>query len=238
VRRLAATGVKIVLVLTGGSPMALGDLAELVDAILFVWYPGQEGGHAVADVLFGRTAPSGKLPVTFPASVADLPPFDDYRMRGRTYRYAAAEPLYPFGFGLSYTRFAYSGLALSATVLPAGAPLTVRVTLTNTGDVAADEVAQCYLSDLAASVPVPIHKLVAFQRVHLAPGASQSLTFTLTPASLSLVDDACQIRLEPGDFRVTVGGCSPGARGLALGAPPALEATFVVQDLTGLAQRR
>ena len=217
------------LVLTGGSPMALGDLADLADAILLVWYPGQEGGHAVADVLLGHAAPAGKLPLTFPAAVADLPPFDDYSMRARTYRYSTAEPLYPFGFGLSYTTFAYAGLALSAAEIQAGAPLTVQVTVTNTGAVAADEVAQCCLSDLEASVPVPIHKLVAFQRVRLTPGESQALAFTLTPEMLHLVDEAGRARLEPGDFRVTVGGCSPGARGLALGAPAPVQATFTVR---------
>ena len=217
------------LVLTGGSPIALGDLADLADAILFVWYPGQEGGHAVADVLFGHTAPSGKLPITFPASVADLPPFDDYRMQGRTYRYATAEPLYPFGFGLSYTRFTYSSLALSAPVIPAGQPLTARLTLTNTGALPAEEVAQCYLSDLEASAPVPRHKLVAFQRVALGPGESRGLAFTLTPDMMSLVDEAGQPRLEAGDFRVTVGGCSPSARGLALGAPAPSQAVFTLR---------
>jgi beta-glucosidase len=227
-RRLAATGVRIVLVLTGGGPIALGDLADLAEAIVFVWYPGQEGGHAVADVLFGHVAPSGKLPVTFPAATADLPPFDNYSMAGRTYRYLAAEPLYPFGFGLSYTRFAYRTLNLSASHPAPGQSITVSVEVANVGAVEAEEVAQCYLSDLAASVPVPHAKLIGFQRLRLAPSATQTITFTLTPAMLALVDDAGGTVTEPGDFRVTVGGCSPGARGLALGAPKSVSTVFTL----------
>ena len=107
IKELAIHGAKIVLVLTGGSPIALGEVEDMVDAILFVWYPGMEGGRAVADVLFGDVSPSGKLPVTFPKSLDQLPAFDDYSMQGRTYRYMTEEPLYPFGFGLSYTTFAY-----------------------------------------------------------------------------------------------------------------------------------
>ncbi|MCW5852452.1 MAG: glycoside hydrolase family 3 C-terminal domain-containing protein, partial [Anaerolineae bacterium] len=225
---LAAKGARLVLVLTGGGPIALGELADLAQAILFVWYPGQEGGHAVADILFGHAAPSGKLPVTFPHSLADLPPFEDYSMAGRTYRYMAAEPLYPFGFGLSYTAFAYQDLRLSQDSLTVGQSLPISVTVTNNGSVEAEEVVQVYLADLAASVPVPLHSLVAFQRVRLAPDASQTLTFTLTPEMMMLVDDRSASRLEAGEFRVTVGGCSPGPRGQALGAPPPVSAVFTV----------
>jgi beta-glucosidase len=227
-RKFAANGAKIVLVLTGGSPIALGEVADLAQAIVFVWYPGQAGGRAVAEVLFGDASPSGKLPLTFPKSLAQVPPFDDYSMAGRTYRYLTAEPLYPFGFGLSYTRFAYSQLRLSAAHIAAGQPLEVEFTLTNTGAVAGDEVAQIYLSDLQASVPVPLHKLVGFQRVSLKPGESQTLTFGLTPAMMQLVDETGAVRLEPGQFRVTIGGCAPGERGLALGAPQPVSAVFMV----------
>lgn len=228
IKEIAAQGAKIVLVLTGGSPIALGELADLVQAIVFVWYPGQEGGKAVADVLFGQVAPSGKLPLTFPRSLDDLPPFEDYNMAGRTYRYSTAEPLYPFGFGLSYTQFAYSGLTLAKETVEAGEALPIRFTLANTGQGEAEEVAQVYLSDLEASVPVPIHSLIGFQRVRLAPGESKTLEFTVTPEMMMLFDDDGRQRLEPGQFRLTVGGCSPGARGLALGAPPPVSAVFAV----------
>jgi beta-glucosidase len=228
VKEIAARGAKIVLVLTGGSPIALGELADLVQAVVFVWYPGQEGGKAVADVLFGQAAPSGKLPLTFPKSLDDLPPFEDYNMTGRTYRYSTAEPLYPFGFGLSYTQFAYSGLTLAKETVKAGETLPVRFTLTNTGQVDAEEVAQVYLSDLEASVPVPIHSLIGFQRVRLAPGESKTIEFTISPEMMMLFDDDGKQKLEPGQFRLTVGGCSPGARGVALGAPQPVSAVFAV----------
>jgi beta-glucosidase len=227
-KKIAAQGAKIVLVLAGGSPIALGEVEDLVEAVVFVWYPGQEGGRAVTDVLFGDIAPSGKLPLTFPQSMQQLPPYEDYAMAGRTYRYMTAEPLYPFGFGLSYTQFAYGGLELAQERIKAGEALTIRYTLANTGAVEAEEVAQVYLSDLEASVPVPQHKLIGFQRVRLAPGQRQTLEFTITPEALALVDDDGQSRLEPGQFRVTVGGCSPGARGAALGAPAPVTATFTV----------
>ena len=228
-KRLAATGGKIVLVLCGGGPVTLGEVEDLVDAIIFVWYPGQAGGLALADLLFGDAAPSGKLPVTFPKSVDQLPPFEDYAMTERTYRYSQAEPLYPFGFGLSYTRFAYQGLKLQAGQIAAGETLSFSVTLANAGAREAEEVAQVYLSDLEASVPVPQHKLVAFRRVSLKPGESQTLAFTLAAELMKLVDESGAQRLEPGQFRLTVGGCSPGARGAALGAPAPVSAVFTVR---------
>ncbi len=229
-KKIAANGAKIVLVLCGGSPIALGGLEDLVEAIVFVWYPGQAGGQAAADVLFGDVSPAGKLPLTFPKSTAQLPPFEDYSMAGRTYRYLAAEPLYPFGFGLSYTRFAYRDLKLEKERLALGEALSFRFTLTNAGPVVATEVAQIYLSDLEASAVVPLHKLIGFQRVQLAPGESRTLVFTVTPEMMAFVDDEGRSRLEPGEFRLTVGGCSPGARGVALGAPEPLTGVFSLYD--------
>ena len=229
VKRLVQSGAKVVLVVTGGSPIALGGLEDLVEAVVFVWYPGQEGGYAVADVLFGRRSPSGKLPLTFPRSLDQLPPFEDYSMAGRTYRYMTAEPLYPFGFGLSYARFSYSNLALAQDTIRAGESLPIRFTLTNTGPVEAEEVAQLYLSDLQATVPVPQHSLIGFRRVSLKPGESGEIEFTLTPDMMMLVDDAGEMKLEPGEFKLTVGGCSPGARGIALGAPAPVNAAFWVE---------
>lgn len=226
--RLARGGSKVVLVLTGGSPIALGELEDLMEAIVYVWYPGQEGGKAVADVLFGDVAPSGKLPLTFPRSLEQLPPFEDYDMTGRTYRYATEEPLYPFGFGLSYTRFTYSDLALDKNAVQAGESLTLRCTLTNSGTVEAEEVAQIYLSDLEASTVAPLHSLIGFQRVHLKPGERTTITFTVTPGMMELVNDAGERVLEPGAFRVTVGGCSPSERGVELGAAAPVSMTFSV----------
>jgi beta-glucosidase len=221
-------GAKVVLVLFGGSPIALGELADLVEAILFVYYPGQAGGTAVADILFGKTSPSGKLPLTFPQSLDQLPPYRDYDMSQRTYRYSQAEPLYPFGFGLSYTEFVYSDLVLEQAKVKAGEGVNGRFSLTNCGTVAAEEVAQIYLTDVAASVLVPQHKLVTFERVQLAAGTSRTLSFTITPEMMMLINDEGQAVLEPGQFKLTIGGCSPSTRGLALGASEPVGTTFAV----------
>jgi beta-glucosidase len=215
IKELAIHSAKIVLVVTGGSPIALGELEDMVDAILFVWYPGMEGGRAVADVLFGDIAPAGKLPLTFPKSLDQLPPFDDYSMNGRTYRYMIEEPLYPFGFGLSYTTFAYRDLQITS---PGSSGFEAAVTVENTGAVAADEVVQFYLSALDSKLPAPLSQLIGFQRIHLEPGQSQTVTIPVKPEMLMLFDENGRQVFQPGQFRLTAGGCSPGARGTALGA--------------------
>jgi beta-glucosidase len=229
IKELAVHGVKIVLLLTGGSPIALGELEDMVDAILFVWYPGMEGGRAVADVLFGDVSPAGKLPVTFPRSLDQLPAFDDYSMQGRTYRYMTKEPLYPFGFGLSYSCFEYSDLQLEKADIALGDSLGVSVTLQNSGARDSAEVVQFYLSDLQASTVVPFHHLVGFERVVLKAGESRSVKFTLTPEMMSFYNDDGKLTLEPGEFRLEVGGCSPGTRGQDLGAPKPVTAVFEVK---------
>jgi len=217
IRALSERGARIVLVLTGGSPIALGEIADMVEAILFVWYPGQEGGRAVGSLLFGDAVPSGKLTVTFPKATSDLPPFEDYSMTGRTYRYAEREPLYPFGFGLSYTRFEYRELkVISPGVSSAGFDVSVQVT--NAGEVASDEVVQLYVSALETRLPAPLSQLIGFRRVTLKAGQSKKVRFTITPEMLASFDEDGRQKLEPGKFRLTAGGCSPGARGLALGA--------------------
>ena len=215
IKELAIHGAKIVLVVTGGSPIALGEVEDMVDAILFVWYPGMEGGRAVADVLFGDVAPAGKLPLTFPKSLDQLPPFEDYSMTGRTYRYMTEEPLYPFGFGLSYTTFAYGNLQITS---PGSSGFDAEVTVENTGAVAADEVVQFYLSALNSKLPAPLSQLIGFRRIHLEPGQTQSVTLTVKPEMLMLFDENGQHVFQPGKFRLTAGSCSPGERGLTLGA--------------------
>jgi beta-glucosidase len=227
IRRLAEHGARIVLVLTGGSPIALGEIADMVEAILFVWYPGQEGGRAVASLLFGDTSPSGKLTVTFPKATADLPPFEEYSMAGRTYRYATREPLFPFGFGLSYASFEYHDLK----IIPPSAPTSgfrVAVTLKNAGSVAADEVVQLYLSAFETRLPAPLSQLIAFQRVSLKPGQVKTIRFNVKPEMLMLVDENGRQKLEPGKYQLTAGGCSPGARGVALGAPQPVSKEFKI----------
>lgn len=228
VRRLANAGARVVLVLFGGSPIALGELEEMVAAVVFVWYPGQEGGRAVAEVLFGDRAPSGKLPVTFPKSLGQLPAFEDYSMAGRSYRYSTAEPLYPFGFGLSYTTFAYNELELKSETLTAGEELVFAFTLENCGPLEGEEIVQVYLSDLQASTTVPLQRLAAFRRVLLRPGEKRRLGFIISAEHMRMVGEDGKSRLEAGRFRLVVGGCSPCARGQALGAPRPLQAEFEV----------
>ena len=228
IKELASHDIKIVLIVTGGSPIALGEVEDLVEAILFVWYPGMEGGRAVADILFGDLSPAGKLPVTFPKSVEQLPPFDDYSMDGRTYRYMSAEPLYPFGFGLGYSNFEYADLKLSRDELAAGDSLQVSFTLTNVGERTAPEVAQCYLSDIEASSVVPLTRLVGFERVTLKAGESRTIYFTITPDMMSFINDDGTATLEPGEFQIEVGGASPGKRAQELAAPTPLNGTFTL----------
>lgn len=226
IKELSIHGAKIVLVVTGGSSIALGEVEDMVDAILFVWYPGMEGGRAVADVLFGDISPAGKLPITFPKSLDQLPAFDDYSMNVRTYRYMTEEPLYPFGFGLSYSCFEYSDLQLEKTELALGDSLNLSLTLTNCGASDSAEVAQCYLSDLHASTIVPRHHLVGFQRVTLRAGEGRVLNFTITPEMMSFYNDDGKLTLEPGEFRLEAGGCSPSPCGQELGAPMPVTAIF------------
>lgn len=228
IKELAMQGTKIVLVLTGGSPIALGELEDMVDAVLFIWYPGMEGGRAVASVLFGDVSPSGKLPLTFPKSLAQLPPFDDYSMTNRTYRYITQEPLYPFGFGLSYSRFEYSDLRLSSDKIASNESISVKVNVKNTGSISAAEVVEFYLSDLKASTIVPLHHLIGFKRINLEAGASQTVEFTITPEMMSFFNDDGKLTLEPGEFSLEIGGCSPSARGQKLGASKPVNGKFIV----------
>jgi beta-glucosidase len=227
-RKLAEGGARIVLVLFGGSPISLNGIEDLVEAVVFAWYPGQEGGRAVAKVLFGDVCPSGKLPLTFPRSLDQLPPFTDYAMAGRTYRYSTAEPLYPFGFGLSYTSFAYSDLRLKKGRLAAGEALEFEFTLANSGQRAGEEVVQVYLSDLETTVPAPLNSLAGFRRVKLTKGQTKTLSLSIPAERMLLVGDDGKSRLEAGKFRLTVGSCSPGRRGMQLGAAAALISEFEV----------
>ncbi len=216
---VAATGKPLVVVLLNGSAIAVNWAEQNAAAIVELWYPGEEGGTALADVLFGDYNPAGRLPVTFYKSVDDLPPFRDYAMQGHTYRFFDGEVLYPFGYGLSYTTFAYSDMTLSADQIKAGESLTVSVNVTNTGDRAGDEVVQLYIRDVEASVPVPIRQLQGFARIHLKPGAQQTVTFTLTPGQMSCFTDDGEPMVEPGLFEVALGGGQPGTSApVALGS--------------------
>jgi beta-glucosidase len=209
VTALAATGKPLILVLMNGGAIALQSAAEKSSAILEAWYPGQLGGTAIAETLFGENNPSGRLPVTFYASTSQLPPFDSYAMNQRTYRYFTGKPLYPFGFGLSYTTFAYTSAKLSSTSLTAGQPLEVTADVRNTGSREGDETIELYLVPKHISA-APLCMLLAFEKVHLKPGQSMPIKTTISPRSLSLVSPDGSRNIQPGDYDLYVGGGQPG----------------------------
>ncbi|SHE76542.1 beta-glucosidase [Mariniphaga anaerophila] len=206
------TGKPVVLVLLNGSALAINRADEYLDAILSAGYPGQEGGHAVADVLFGDYNPAGRLPVTYYKSVNQLPSFEEYNMNGRTYRYFSGEPLYPFGYGLSYTTFEYENLQVPAEI-KTGDSLIVKVKVTNTGLLAGEEVVQLYISDEEASTPRPRLQLEGFERVFLQPGESKVVEMTLSPRQFSMIGTDDERIIEPGWVTVSAGGGQPGAKG-------------------------
>ena len=209
VKAVAATGKPLVVVLTNGSALGVNWEKAHANAILEAWYPGEEGGAAIAETLSGKNNPAGRLPVTFYKDVHQLPNFEDYSMEGRTYRYFKGEPLWPFGYGLSYTTFSYSDLNLPDATLNAGDPLNASVMVTNSGKVAGDEVVQLYLKfpDVAGA---PIRALRGFQRIHLEPGANQKVEFHLNPRDLSMVSEAGDIMVAQGKYTLSVGSGQPG----------------------------
>jgi len=179
--------------------------------------------------LFGETNPSGKLPVTFYRTVEELPDFTDYSMQNRTYRYMKNEALYPFGFGLSYTRFEYSDLKLSKSKIGVGEGFTVSVKVTNTGNMAGDEVAQVYIKDVEASCAVPNWQLSGMKRIKLESGESAEITFEILPEQLAVVNDDGQSVIEPGDFEIYVGGSQPDTRSIKLMGKAPLKALLQVE---------
>jgi beta-glucosidase len=217
-----ATGKPLVVVLMNGSALAVNWASANANAILEAWYPGQEGGTAIAQTLSGANNPSGRLPVTFYKGIDQLPAFGDYSMANRTYRYFRGSPLYPFGYGLSYTHFGYSALSLSRGRIKAGEPIGVDVTVRNQGGLSGDEVAQLYLS-FPAAPGMPIRALRGFSRVTLAPGESKRVHFDLDARDLSSVTAAGKRIVAPGVYHVTVGGGQPGT-----GAPVSSTTSFSV----------
>jgi beta-glucosidase len=205
---VAKTGKPMVVVLMNGSALAVNWAQDHASAVLEAWYPGEAGGTAIAKTLLGESNPSGRLPVTFYKSIDQLPPFDDYSMKGRTYRYSTATPLYGFGDGMSYTTFAYSDAKLSSTRLAAGDPLTVTAHVTNTGKMAGDEVFEVYLTPPASEL-APVRELVGFARVHLAAGEGKDVSVAISPRQLSLVDAKGSRAIQPGQYMLQVGGTQP-----------------------------
>jgi len=226
---VAATGKPLVVVLTNGSALGVSWAKAHASAILDAWYPGEEGGAAVAETLSGRNNPAGRLPVTFYKDVSQLPPFESYAMKGRTYRYFEGDPLYPFGYGLSYTSFSYSGLTPLSDVIAAGGSAAFEVTVTNTGTRAGDEVAQLYLE--FPDVPGrPIRALRNFQRIHLEAGASQRVHFELQPRDLSMVTEAGNPIVAEGKYTVSVGGGQPGTGAQVLNATFNIKGTVTLPE--------
>ena len=207
-KAVAATGKPLVVVLQNGSALAVNWSQEHANAILEAWYPGEEGGTAIAETLAGDNNPAGRLPLTFYSSLSQVPSFDDYSMKGRTYRYFSDKPLYGFGFGLSYTNFAYSNIKLSSSSIKAGEPVTIEGDVKNTGSAAGDEVVELYLTQPKAS-DTPIRVLAGFTRVHLDPDQSTHVKLTIDPRSISQVDSNGTRVILPGEYNVSLGGAQP-----------------------------
>lgn len=206
-KQLQALGKPLVLVLLNGSALAVNWAAENIPAIVEAWYPGQAGGEALADVLFGDYNPAGRLPVTFYKTVDDLPPFENYEMDGRTYRYFSGEPLFPFGHGLSYTTFQFSNLQLDQSKVEAGEEVRISVEVCNSGSRVGDEVVQLYTRQFAAP-PRPIKELKGFKRITLQPGEKKRVNFTLYANQLGIYDGGLISVVHPGSVEVMIGNSS------------------------------
>jgi len=229
IKAVQATGTPTVLVLCAGSAIDLMWADENLDAIVNAWYPGAQGGLALAEMLFGKFSPAGRLPVTFYKDTKDLPDFLDYSMKGRTYRYLEKEPLYPFGFGLGYTNFVYSDLELGTKEIEAGETLRLAVTVSNIGDMNADEVVQCYIRDEDASAEVPNFSLCGFQRHRIKAGRSIRFEMEISPQSMYLVKENGERVIEPGKFTLFVGGTAPDSRSEKLTGTKPLSIEFSVK---------
>jgi beta-glucosidase len=211
IKAIARLNKPTVLVLLNGSAVSFDNEIKSLPAILEAWYPGQEGGTAIADIIFGDYNPGGKLPITFYRSIDQIPAFDNYDMQGKTYRFFRDTPLYPFGYGLSYTQFSYRITELPESV-PCGIPVDLTVEITNTGHMEGDEVVQLYVTLPDASFPVPVKSLQGFKRIHLKPGESQLVRFTLVPEQMASLDDNQVWVVEPGEVLIETGGTVQSVR--------------------------
>lgn len=223
-----ATGKPVIVVNMTGSAMDLRRCDEKANAVLQAWYPGEEGGNALASIIFGETNPSGRLPVTFYMTTEELPDFRDYSMKGRTYKYMKNEALYPFGYGLGYSGFSYSDLSLSAKTIKAGEDIEITVKVKNTGKYDGYETAQLYLKDVEASFEVPRWQLSGIRCVWLKAGEVKTLSFSLKARQMAMVDESGKSVIEPGTFRVYVGGSQPDDRSVKLTGRPVLHEDFEV----------
>lgn len=218
VEAVSAFGTPVVAVIFAGRPLAITRIDKLADAVLYAWHPGTQGGNAVADILFGDVNPSGKLPVTFPRVTGQVPIYYNHKNTGRAideyfgdsqflnYHDYTGKPLYPFGFGLSYTEFKYDNIDIDRTVIKAGEIVNVRVRVKNIGERAGEEIVQCYIRDMVASATRPIRELKGFKRIYLEPGEEEIVTFALGTEEMSFYRNDGKWVLEPGEFKVWVGG--------------------------------
>lgn len=228
VEEIYKTGKPIILVLLSGSALAVTWAEEHLPAIVQAWYPGQEGGNAIASMLFGDFSPAGRLPVTFYKSTEELPDFRDYSMKNRTYRYMTNEALYPFGYGLSYTKFEYSDLLIGNNNIQPGESIVLKARVKNVGQYESDETVQLYLKDIEASVEVPKLELKGIKKVHLRPGEEIEVSFEVTARQMTLIDNDGKCILEPGNFEVFIGGSQPDERSLKLTGTKVLKGSFTV----------
>lgn len=219
----------LILVIASGSAVSLEGIEEYCDAILQIWYPGEQGGHAVADVIFGDYSPTGHLPVTFPKNVEQLPPYEDYNMKGRTYKYMTEEPMFPFGFGLTYSKTEFQNLTLSKSKLKNGDRLNVTVEVRNVGGYDIDEVVQFYVSPVETDGHLPIASLKGFQRVALKRGEKKRILFEVSSEELKVIDRDGNKIWRKGDYKVIIGNSSPGALSKRLGSANPQHQTIVLR---------
>ena len=214
IREIAAIGKPVVVLLVGGSAITMTGWLDKASSVVDAWYAGEEGGHAVADLLFGDYNPSGRLPIGFPVSEAQLPWVYNHKPTGRgdDYNNLTGLPLFPFGFGLSYTRFAYSDMVLEKNSIAAFDSTRIKCKVKNIGSVAGDEVVQLYIRDVLATMSRPDMELKGFRRIHLLPGEEKELVFAITPSMLAMVDENLNRLVEPGDFRIMIGASSRDIR--------------------------
>jgi beta-glucosidase len=215
-----------VLVIASGGPVSLEGIEEHCDAILQIWYPGEQGGNAVADILFGKVSPSGKLPITFPKNVNQLPSYDAYSMKGRTYKYMTKEPMFPFGYGLTYSKTEFNNLVLNSTKLKKKETLEVTVDIANVGDVDIEEVVQIYVCPENVSGGIPLKSIKGFSRASLKKGEKKSVSFSINPEDLKVVNEEGERVWRKGKYKIVVGNASPGDLSVKLGAAVPQTATI------------
>ena len=210
INRIVSTGKPVVVLLVGGSAVTMNNWIDKVNGIVDVWYPGEEGGNAIAEILFGDYNPAGRLPITFPLSEAQLPLVYNHKPTGRgdDYNNLTGLPLFPFGFGLSYTQFEYSDLKIEKNNILKTDSTIIKCKVKNSGNVEGDEVVQLYIHDVLASVARPVMELKGFQRIHFSPGETKEISFKITPSMLSMLDEKLNTIVEPGDFRIMIGASS------------------------------